>query len=425
MKSPFQKAKFVWAAGILSIAGVLALAGCTNATSASGPMPPPEVEVARVEQRDVAIYHEWIGTLDGMVNAAIKAQVTGYLLTQDYTEGSFVRKGQLLFNIDARPFQAAVDQAQGQLAQATGQLAQAKAQLVQAKAQVAQAQANQVKAQLDEDRYIPLAKQQAITQQDLDNATQNNLSAKAQVEAANAQVETAKAQIQAATANVEAAKASVDAARVNLGFTQLTSPIDGVVGQAQVQVGNLVSPSSGTITTVSTLEPIKANFTVSEQEYLGFTRRSANDLSRLQLDLVLSDGTPYPHKGKFLFADRQVNPTTGAIVLTGQFPNPGNALRPGQYAKVRSVVGNRSNALLVPQRAVTELQGTYQVAVVNDDNKVRIQTVSVGDRLGSLWIINEGLKPGERVIVDGIQKVGPGSQVNPKPSAEKPAADAR
>src|SRR5579862_8524022 len=418
MKSPFQKAKFVWAAGILSIAGVLALAGCTNATSASGPMPPPEVEVARVEQRDVAIYHEWIGTLDGMVNAAIKAQVTGYLLTQDYTEGSFVRKGQLLFNIDARPFQAAVDQAQGQLAQATGQLAQAKAQLVQAKAQVAQAQANQVKAQLDEDGYIPLAKQQAITQQDLDNATQNNLSAKAQVEAANAQVETAKAQIQAATANVEAAKASVDAARVNLGFTQLTSPIDGVVGQAQVQVGNLVSPGSGTITTVSTLEPIKANFTVGEQEYLSLTRGGGNDLNRRQLDLVLADGSTYPYKGKFSFADRQVDQSTGAIQLTGLFPNPGNRLRPGQYGKVRAAIGTNKGALLVPQRAVMELQGAYQVAVVGSANEVAIRSVKLGDRVGTMQIVSDGLKAGERVVAEGVQKARPGVKVTPKPFVE-------
>jgi RND family efflux transporter MFP subunit len=425
MKSAFQKAKIVWAAGIVSMVAALTTAGCSNASSAAGPMPPPDVEVARVEQRNVPIYREWIGTLDGMVNAAIKAQVTGYLLTQNYTEGSFVRKGQLLFDIDQRPFQAAVDQAQGQLAQSTGQLAQAKAQLVQANAQVVQAEANQVKAQLDVDRYIPLAKQQAITQQDLDNATQNNLSAKAQVEAAKAQVETAKAQIQAANAAVEASKAAVEASRVNLGFTQLTSPIDGVVGQAQVQVGNLVSPSSGTITTVSTLEPIKANFTVSEQEYLGFSKRSPGELARLQLELVLSDGSTYQHKGKFMFADRQVNPSTGAILLIGQFPNPGNALRPGQYAKVRAVVGEMSKALLVPQRAVTELQGTYQVAVVSDENKVSIQTVSVGDRIGSMWIINEGLKGGERVIVEGIQKVGPGSQVNAKAAAGAPAATER
>jgi RND family efflux transporter MFP subunit len=419
MKSSFQSGKYVWAAGALSVAAILAGAGCSNATSAAPPMTPAEVEVVRVEQKDVPIYHEWIGTLDGMVNAAIKAQVTGYLLTQNYTEGSFVRKGQLLFNIDPRPFQAAQDQAQGQLAQANGQLAQAKAQAVQAQAQVAQAQATQVRMQLDVDRYIPLAKQQAITQQDLDNAVQNNISAKAQVEAAMAQVETAKAQIQAATASVEAAKAALEAARVNLGFTQLTSPIDGIVGQAQVQVGNLVSPSSGTITTVSTLEPIKANFPVSEQEYLSFARRPPSELARLQLELILADGTAYPHPGKFMFADRQVNPSTGAILLIGQFPNPGNTLRPGQYAKVRAVVGTKGQALLVPQRAVTELQGTYQVAVVGSDNKVNIQTVSVGDRVGSMWIVNEGLKGGERVIIEGIQKVGPGAPVTAKESAER------
>src|SRR5579863_282046 len=267
-------------AGVVSSAAILTLSGCSGTTSASaGPqMPPPDVEVVRVEQRNVPISREWIGTLDGMVNAAIKAQVAGYLLTQNYAEGSFVKKGQLLFEIDPRPFQAAVDQAQGQLSQANGQLAQAKAQLVQSQAQLAQAQANQRRTQLDVDRYVPLAKQQAITQQDLDNATQNNLSAKAQVDSATAQIETAKAQIQAAGASVEAAKAAVEAARVNLGFTHLTSPIDGIAGKAQVQIGNLVSPAGGIITTVSTLEPIKAEFTVSEQEYLSFTRH-ASDLA--------------------------------------------------------------------------------------------------------------------------------------------------
>ena len=264
-------------------------------------MAPPVVEVVPVEQRDVPVYHEWIGTLDGMVNAAIKAEVTGYLQTQNYTEGSFVKKGQLLFQIDPRPFQAAVDQSEAQLAQANGQLTEAKAQVVQAQAQLAQAQANQVRTQLDVDRYEPLAKQQAITQQDLDNATQNNISARAQVEAAKARVETAKAQIEASRAAVQAAGAAVEAARVNLGFTRLTSPIDGIAGQAQVQVGNLVSPAGGPITTVSTLEPIKANFTVSEQEYLNFTRNTPGEMKRLQLELILADGTVYPHKGKFLF----------------------------------------------------------------------------------------------------------------------------
>ena len=229
----------------LAVTTILVLTGCSQSTSATKAPPPPDVEVVQVEQKDVPIYGEWIGTLDGMVNADIKAQVSGYLLKQDYTEGSFVRKGQLLFEIDPRPFQATVDQAQGQLAQAGGQLAQAKAQLVQAEAQVAVAEANQRRTQLDVDRYIPLAKQQAITQQDLDNATQNNLASKAQVQSATAAVETSKAQIQAANATIQAAQAALETARLNLGFTRLTSPIDGIVGIAQQQVGALVSPSSG------------------------------------------------------------------------------------------------------------------------------------------------------------------------------------
>jgi RND family efflux transporter MFP subunit len=418
---------FLLLGALAGVAITLMTSACSTTTSAANPvaMPLPDIEVVQVEQRDVPIYREWIGTLDGMVNAAIKAQVSGYLLTQNYTEGSFVRKGQLLFEIDPRPFQAALDQAQGQHSQANGQLAQARAQLVQSEAQVVQAQANQVRTQLDVDRYIPLARQQAITQQDLDNATQNNLSAKAQIEAAKAQVETAKAQIQAANAAVEAAEAAVEAARVNLGFTKLTSPIDGIAGQALVQVGNLVNPAGGSITTVSTLEPIKATFTVSEQEYLNFTKRSASEMNRLQLELILADGTPYPQQGKFLFADRQVNQNTGAILLFSQFPNPGNILRPGQYAKVRAMIGMKGKALLIPQRSVTELQGNYQVAVVNDENKIEVATVKVGDRIGSMWMINDGLKAGQRVVAEGVLKVRPGMKVNPKPFAETDAAQGR
>src|SRR6266446_3372080 len=284
----FNKNINIWAAIVL-IPAVLAAAGCAK-SNASADVGPPDVEVAAVQQKDIPVYREWIGTLDGMGNAAIRAQVTGYLLSQNYSEGSFVRKGQLLFEIDPRPFKAAVDQAKGQLAQANGQVAQAKAQLLDAQARLLSAEANQGRTQLDVDRYIPLAKEQAITQQDLDNATQNNLSAKAQVEAAKAQTETAKAQIEAANAAVEAAKAALESAQLNLGFTRLMSPIDGIAGQAQVQVGNLVSPTSGTITTVSTLEPIKANFTVSEQEYLDFTRRASTELTRLRLELILADG---------------------------------------------------------------------------------------------------------------------------------------
>ena len=401
-------------AGLAIAAAMAASVGCSTGASADPPQAPPDVQVRAVEQRDVPIVREWIGTLDGMVNAAIKAEVSGYLLSQNYTEGSFVRKGQLLFEIDPRPFDAALAQAQGQVSQARGQLAQAKAQLAQAQAQLAQSVANQERAQLDVDKYTPLAKQQAVTQQELDNAVQNNKASLAQIEVSKAGIETARAQIEACNAAVESAQAAVEAAKVNTGFTHLLSPIDGIVGQAQVQVGNLVSPSSGAITTVSTVDPIKANFTVGEQEYLGFSRNSTA-MSRLQLELILADGSTYSHKGKFSFADRQVNPGTGAIQLTGLFPNPGNTLRPGQYGKVRATTGTSVGALLIPQRAVMELQGSYQVAVVDGDNKVSIRSVTPGERIGSMWIMTEGLKAGERVVAEGVQKVRPGIQVNPKP----------
>jgi RND family efflux transporter MFP subunit len=411
---------------ILSVA--LVTSGCSQSTSAANPA--PGVEVVEVQQKDVPIYGEWIGTLDGLVNADIKAQVSGYLLKQGYTEGSFVRKGQLLFEIDPRPFQASLEQSQGQLAQANGGLAQARAQQVQSEAQLAAAEANQHKAQLDEDRYIPLAKQEAITQQDLDNAVQSNLAAKAQVQAAKAGVETAKAQIQAANAAVEAARAAVATAQLNLDFTRLISPIDGIAGLAQQQVGALVSPASGAVTTVSTVDPVKVYFTVSEQEYLDFNRRFPTQASReaetgrLPLELILGDGITYPQTGKFFFADRQVNQTTGAIRLAGLFPNPGNILRPGQYGRVRTSTRTHQGALLVPQRAVTELQGTYQVAVVDRENKINIRTVKVGDRTGTMWIIDEGLKPGEKVVAEGVQKVGPGMTVKPLPFADGAAGRA-
>ena len=417
MTTAFNKRIEIWAAVVL-ISAALAAAGCTRTTSAAGPPRLPEVQVAPVEQRDVPVYREWIGTLDGMVNAAIRAQVTGYLLTQNYSEGSFVRKGQLLFQIDPRPFQAALDQSQGQLAVARGQLAQAKAQLAQSQAQLAQSMANQRRAQMDVDKYTPLAKQQAVTQQELDNAVQNNLAFVAQIEASKAGVETARAQIEAGNAAVQAAEAAVEAAKVNLGFTRLASPIDGIVGQAQVQVGNLVTPTSGPITTVSTLDPIKSNFTVGEQEYLSLTRGGGNDLSKLQLELILADGSSYPHKGRFSFADRQVNQNTGSIQLTGLFPNPGNTLRPGQYGRVRAAIGTSAAALIIPQRAVTELQGAYQVAVVDSANKVGIRTVKVGDKIGTMWIVAEGLKAGERVVAEGIQQAHSGTQVSPKPFVE-------
>jgi RND family efflux transporter MFP subunit len=405
------------------VAGLL-LTTASCSVGATGPAAAPlSVQVVAAKQKDVPIYKDWIGTLDGLVNADIKAQVSGYLLQQAYTEGSFVQKGQLLFQIDARPFQAALEQAQGQLSQAQGLLAQAKAQLAQANAQVAVSEANQRRTQLDVDRYIPLAQQQAITQQDLDNATQNNLAAKAQLQAAQAQVETAKAQIMAADASVQSAKAAVETAQINVGFTRLTAPIDGIVGIAQQQVGALVSSASGSITTVSTVDPIKCYFVASEQEYIDFARRfptSAGrqaDLDRRELELTLADGSVYPRGGKFYFADRQVDVKTGAIRLAGLFPNPENTLRPGQYGRVRTVSRTLPDAVLIPQRAVSELQGSYQIAVIDDQSKVNIRPVKVGDRFGQDWIINDGVKPGELVVVEGVQKVRQGMQVSAKPFA--------
>jgi RND family efflux transporter MFP subunit len=418
-KQFFYTQKLFLFPALVVLAACLFIAGCSATASAPGGFPPAAVEVVPVEQKDMPTYREWIGTLDGYVNAPIKAQVNGYLLRQNYIEGSFVVKGQLLFEIDPRPFQAAVDQSEGQLAQANGQLATARAQLIQAQANLTSAEAGQKRTQLDVEKYTPLAKAKAVTQQDLDNATQNNLSAVAQVKASEAAIETSKAQIAAAEAGVQAAKANVEAARYNLGFTRLTSPIDGIAGMATSQVGTLVGPASAAVTTVSTLDPIRANFTVSEQEYLSFRRQSGVDVAKLPLDLILSDGTMYERKGRFFFADREVNQNTGSIQLTALFPNPGNILRPGQYAKVRAQIGTKRSALLVPQRSVTELQGSFQVAVVDAQNKVAIVNVKPGERIGTQWVIEEGLKPGDRVVAEGVQKVGPGATVVPQPAAGK------
>ena len=364
----------------------------------------PDVLVVEVERKDVPVYGEWIGTLDGYSNADVRAQVTGYLSRQAYQEGSFVKQGQLLFEIDPRPFQAALDQAQGQLAQA--------------KASLANAEAVQVRTQLDVNRYTPLAKEQAASQQDLDNSVQNNLAAKANVETAKAQIQTYEA--------------AVENARINLGFTRLIAPIDGVAGQAELQVGALVNPSSGPVTSVSTLDPIKVYFTVGEPQYLAWRKRYPTESSRqeadknLRLELILADGSTYAHTGTFYFADRQVNQSTGAIRLAGLFPNPGNILRPGGYGRVRAVIRNQQGALLVLQRAVTELQGSYQVAVVDGENKVAIRTVSLGESIGSQWIVTQGLNAGEKVVAEGVQKVRPGMRVNPKPFlAESNLTDAK
>jgi RND family efflux transporter MFP subunit len=418
----------------VAILGALIIAGRSNKPAQAAPRP-PDVEVVRVEQKDVPVYSEWIGTTEGMVNADIKAQVTGYLLRQDYQEGSFVKKGQLLFEIDPRPLQAVVNQAKGDLAksesqvqQAVTQLDQALAQLAQANSQLMQAEANQRKTQLDVNKYGPLLEQKAVTQQEFDNADQANEATRAQVEAVKSQIKaatagvgTAKAAIIAAKAQVESSQAAVRTAELNLSFTRIVSPIDGIAGIAQAQVGNLISTTSAPLTTVSTVDPIKVFFTLSEQQYLAFNKRNLIEARRgasvvqIQLELILADGTNYPQSGSFFFADRQVDQKTGAIRLAGIFPNPGNVLRPGQYGRVRAVTATKPAALLVPQRAVSELQGSNQVAVVGSDNKIDMRTVKVGERSGSMWVIEDGLKDGETVVVEGIQRIKAGAVVNPKP----------
>jgi len=418
----------------VAILGALIIAGRSNKPVQAAPRL-PDVEVVRVEQKDVPVYSEWIGTTEGMVNADIKAQVIGYLLRQNYQEGSFVRKGQLLFEIDPRPFQALVNQAKADLAksesqvqQALTQLDQTLAQLAQANSQLMQAEANQRKTQLDVNKYTPLLEKKAVTQQEFDNADQANDATRAQVEAVKSQIKaatagvgTAKAAIIAAKAQVESSQAAVRTAELNLSFTRIVSPIDGIAGIAQAQVGNLISTTSAPLTTVSTVDPIKVFFTLSEQQYLAFSKRNLIDARRgasvvqLQLELILADGTNYPQSGSFFFADREVDQKTGAIRLAGIFPNPGNVLRPGQYGRVRAVTSTKPAALLVPQRAVSELQGSYQVAVVGGDNKIEMRTVKVGERSGQQWIIEEGLKAGETVVAEGTQKIKPGAVVNPKP----------
>ena len=387
----------LWIAAVLSLVILGSIVEAFRPKHVSGAQPgaSPDVEVVRVEQKDVPIFGEWIGTLDGFTNADVRAEVTGYIQRQGYQEGAFVKKGQLLFEIDPRPFQAALDQAEGQLAQA--------------KAILANAQAVQGRTELDVNRYAPLAKEQAASQQDLDNAVQNNMAAKATVATAEAQI--------------RSAEAAVETCKINLDFTRLVAPIDGIAGQAQLQVGALVNPSSGPVTSVSTVDPIKVYFTVSESEYLDWNKRFPTESTRqaadknLRLDLILADGSTYPHQGTFYFADRQVNQSTGAIRIAALFPNPGNILRPGGYGRIRTAVRVQKDALLVPQRAVSELQGGYQVAVVSDEDKISIRAVKVADRVGSEWIVTDGLQRGERVVAEGVQKVRPGMQVKPRPFA--------
>jgi membrane fusion protein (multidrug efflux system) len=348
----------------------------------ASPAAPPVVEVTPAIQKDVPLNGEWVGSLEGYVNAQIQPHVSGYLIRKDYQEGGFVREGQVLFEIDPRPFQAALDQAKGQLAQAQAQLAN---------------------AEINVRRDIPEADAHAIPQSQLDNDTQAQLGAKAAV---------------------EADQAAVEQAALNLGYTKVLSLIDGIAGINTVQVGSLVEPSS-VLTAVSQVNPIKVYFPISEQEYLRLADGTApgsvdwlTHASRIPLQLTLADGSTYSYRGKIIFANRQVNTDTGTIQIVGEFSNPKNLLRPGQYARIQAPTGSITGALLVPQAAVNQQQGTYQVTVIGPDNRAQLRTVEVGPKVDTLWVITSGLKPAERVVAVGAEKTKEGELVNPKPYKE-------
>lgn len=369
----------------------LALAACGR--KAPPPAPAPEVLVTEVRQEDVPIYDDFVGSLDGSVNASIQARVQGYLTSQNYQEGRPVKKDDVLFHIDPCPFEAA--------------LAQARAALAQAEAAARQAEGA---AQ----RNLDLFARKTISEQERDTATQ---------------------QAQAARANAEAQRAALEQAQLNLDYTAIKSPVDGIAGLVRVQVGDLVGPSTGVLTTVSTVDPIKAFFTVSDQRYVAYTQRWGADPEaraeherQLEYELILADGSHFPHKGRLFAVDTQIDTRTGSQRIATLFPNPGNLLRPGQFARIRMRSTVRQGALLVPQRAVTELQGMHHVAVVGPDNKAHVQPVKVGRRIGPMWMIEEGLQPGDRVVVEGAQKAREGVAVNPQPwtaASPSPAATPR
>ena len=391
-------------AGALCLVVIALIIGAMRpkGTGAS-PTAPSDVMVVQVEQQDVPIYGEWIGTLDGFSNADVRAQVTGYLQRQAYLEGAFVKKGDLLFQIDPRPFQAALDQAEGQLAQA--------------RAALANAEAVQGRTELDVNRYSPLVSDGTVSQQELDDAVQSNLANKASVAGAQGRYARAKAQVAAAGADVDVAQSALQSTELNLGFTRVTAPVGGIAGIRVANIGDLVGTGAQSIlTSVSQIDPILVEFPVSEEEYLGLRSfllgGDANGAPCLEL--ILADGTTYRYRGELDIVGREVNPTTGTLRIRGLFANPGNVLRPGQYAKVRAVTGIRKAALLLPQGAIQQLQGIYQVIIVDSSKKCEFRTVEVGDRIGSYWLVAKGLSPSDQVIVEGLQKVRAGDTVAPE-----------
>ena len=405
---------------VLLIVSILAFAGCST-SHAAFKLPDPEVLVASPVQQDVAVHNEWVATLDGYVNAEIRPHVAGYIISQDYKEGAAVRKGQVLFEIDPRPYQAALDRANGALAAARGQLAGAKGQLARAKAELAQAEAQLGKCKIDVDRDTPLVEEKAVAKEKLDTEVQAKLAAEAAVESGHAAIESAQAAIVSAQAEVEANKAAVESAELDLGWTKVTSLVDGVAGIANVQMGNLVGPTIPVpLASVSQVDPIKVYFPVSEQEYLRAKHVGSGgqpmDLFENAPELILADGTQYAHKGKILMADRQVDTSTGTIRVVAAFPNPGNVLRPGQFGRVRIQTSTQKGALLVPQSAVKELQGGYQVAVVTADKRTSFRPVKVGEKVGKMWVINDGLNIADQVVVEGLANVKDGIAVVPKPA---------
>jgi len=436
------------ASALLAVILAVALAGCNQKSGAAAGPPPPVVKAASVTEQDVPISVEYVGTLVGYINAQIRARVSGHLMSQNYTEGSLVKAGDLLFQVDPRPFQAALDQAEAQLLQAESQLSQAKAQVGASQAQVEQAlakvaqdeaqvkrsEADQRRTELDVGRYTPLAQRGSVSQQELDNAVQNNLANIASVAAARASVQNSQANVsnsraslqksqadvKTQEANIAAARAALANAKLNLGYTRVISPISGVAGFRVANIGDYVGPNDqNPLTTVSQVDPIYAEFPVSEQRALTVLRRWAADPSergKLEPELILADGTVYPQRGRAAALDRQVDVTSGTVLARAVFPNPGNLLRPGQYAKVRIVVEVKKSALLIPQRAVQDVQGVHQVAVIKPDETVDMRAVKVDARVGSLWIVAEGLRPGEQVVVEGGDRVRAGQKVRLAPS---------